>query len=101
MRGAIEPSACEKAAVPRDQGRVVAGVDVAAAQKLAENERLSAKERQENCAQVQGQLTQLGAENLALWRVNANGERVPMTSAERRAERDRLAKWFRDNKCQG
>jgi len=71
------------------------------AQKLAESERLSAKEKQENCALVQGQLKQLGEENLVLWRTNATGERVEMTNAERRAERDRLAKWFKDSKCQG
>ena len=76
-------------------------LDKADAQKVAETERLSAKEKQENCTLVQGQLTQLGSENLVLWRVNAAGERVEMTNAERRAERDRLAKWFKDNKGQG
>ncbi len=71
------------------------------AQKLGDKQRLSEKERQENCGLVQGQLKQLSQENIALWRVDASGERVEMTGADRRAERDRLAKWFRDNKCQG
>ena len=70
-------------------------------QKLAETKQLSAKEKQENCTLVQGQLKQLGEENLLLWRVNAAGERTEMTSADRRAERDRLAKWFKDSKCPG
>ena len=76
-------------------------LDKVDAQKVADNERAAAKERQENCALVQGQLKQLAEENLVLWRVNAAGERVEMTGAERRAERDRLAKWFKDSKCQG
>ena len=70
-------------------------------QKLAEGKDAAAREKQENCALVQGQLKQLGAENLVLWRVNAAGERVEMSNADRRAERDRLAKWFRDSKCPG
>ncbi|MET0918404.1 MAG: DUF4124 domain-containing protein [Burkholderiales bacterium] len=70
-------------------------------QKLAEGKDAAAREKQENCALVQGQLKQLGAENLVLWRVNAAGERVEMNNADRRAERDRLAKWFRDSKCPG
>jgi hypothetical protein len=76
-------------------------LDKADAQKLADTERQSAKERQENCGLVQGQLKQLGDENMVLWRANPAGERVAMTPADRRAERDRLAKWFKDNKCQG
>jgi len=76
-------------------------LDKADAQKTADNDALAAKQKQENCTQVQGQLKQLGEENLVLWRVNPAGERVEMTNADRRAERDRLAKWFRDNKCQG
>ena len=76
-------------------------LDKADAQKTAENDRVAAKEKLENCALVQGQLKQLGEENLVLWRVNPAGERVEMTSAERRTERDRLAKWFKDSKCQG
>jgi Domain of unknown function (DUF4124) len=76
-------------------------LDKVDAQKLAENERLSAKEKQENCAAVQGQLKQLGDENVVLWRANATGERVAMTSADRRSERDRLAKWFKEYKCPG
>jgi hypothetical protein len=76
-------------------------LDKADAQKTADNEQLAAKEKQENCTLVQGQLKQLGEESLVLWRVTASGERVAMSSAERRAERDRLAKWFKDAKCQG
>jgi hypothetical protein len=70
-------------------------------EKLAAGKDVAAKEKQENCALVQGQLKQLGEENLVLWRVNAAGERVEMSNADRRAERDRLAKWFRDSKCPG
>jgi len=70
-------------------------------EKKSEAERVSSKEKAEQCANVQGQLTQLGSENLVLWRVNEKGERVEMTNSDRRTERDRLAKWFKDNKCQG
>ena len=76
-------------------------LDKVEGQKLAQGKDVAAKEKQENCALVQGQLKQLGEENLVLWRVNAAGERVEMTNADRRAERDRLAKWFRDSKCPG
>ena len=71
------------------------------AAKLADNERATAKERAENCAIVQGQLKQLGEDQVALWRVTPSGERVAMDDAARRVERDRLAKWFKDSKCQG
>ena len=76
-------------------------LDKVEGQKLAQGKDVAAKEKQENCALVQGQLKQLGEENLVLWRVNAAGERVEMSNADRRAERDRLAKWFRDSKCPG
>jgi|KBSMisStaDraftv2_1062788.scaffolds.fasta_scaffold13515_4 hypothetical protein len=71
------------------------------AQKLADTERQTAKERAENCALVQANLRQLGEEGITLYRVGANGERVAMDEASRRAERDKLAKWFKDSKCQG
>jgi len=71
------------------------------AEKLAATERQSAKQKAENCTLVQGQLKQLGEENVILVRVKENGERAEMNAAERRAERDRLAKWFKDNKCPG
>jgi uncharacterized protein DUF4124 len=71
------------------------------AAKLADNERTTAKERAENCSIVQGQLKQLGEDNVVLWRVTPAGERVAMDDAARRTERDRLAKWFKDSKCQG
>jgi len=71
------------------------------AEKLAATERQSAKQKADNCALVQGQLKQLGEENVILVKVKENGERAEMNAAERRAERDRLAKWFKDSKCPG
>jgi len=71
------------------------------AEKLAATERQSAKQKADSCALVQGQLKQLGEENVVLVKVKENGERAEMNAAERRAERDRLAKWFKDNKCPG
>ena len=71
------------------------------AQKLADSERQTAKERSENCALVQANLRQLGEEGITLYRVGANGERVALDDAARRAERDKLAKWFKDSKCPG
>jgi len=71
------------------------------AEKLANAERQTAKEKADSCALIQGQLKQLGEENVVLVRVKENGERAEMSAADRRAERDRLAKWFKDNKCAG
>jgi len=76
-------------------------LEKADAQKAADSDRVAAKEKSENCAQVQGQLKQLGDEGTSLWRTGPNGERVAMDDAARRTERDRLAKWFKDSKCPG
>src|SRR4030095_11091976 len=57
-------------------------LDKVDAQKVAYNERAQAKERQENCLQVQGQLKQLANENVVLWRTNPAGERAEMTGAD-------------------
>jgi hypothetical protein len=47
--------------------------------------------------QVKGQMQQLAEENIALYRVNEKGERVTMDDAARRAEREKLGKWMREN----
>jgi len=63
----------------------------------ADKDRTNAKERADNCMQVKGQMQQLAEENLALYRVNEKGERVTMDDAARRAEREKLGKWMREN----
>jgi hypothetical protein len=78
--------------------RQLAGIE---ASKKAEKDRVAAKDLAENCSQVKGSLQQLGSDQLALWRLNEKGERVIMDDAARRAERDKLVKWMRDNKCPG
>jgi hypothetical protein len=69
--------------------------------KKAEKDRVAAKELADNCSQLKSSLQQLGSDQVALFRVNEKGERVMMDDAARRAERDKLVKWMRDNKCPG
>ena len=64
----------------------------------ADKDAQAAKLNAENCTIVKGQMTQLGEENLVLYRVNEKGERVAMDAAARRAERDRLGRYLRE-KC--
>ena len=46
------------------------------------------------------EMQQLGEGNMVLYRINEKGERVAMDDAARRAERERLGKWLREN-CPG
>jgi len=46
---------------------------------------------------VKGQMQQLAEQNVVLYRVNEKGERVVMDDAVRRAEREKLGKWMREN----
>jgi len=63
----------------------------------ADKDRVAAKDRADNCAQVKGQMQQLAEENVVLYRVNEKGERIVMDDAARRAEREKLGKWMREN----
>ena len=45
-------------------------------------------------------MQQLAQADLTFYRVNEKGERVAMDDASRRAERERLGKWLREN-CAG
>jgi hypothetical protein len=63
----------------------------------ADKDRTIAKERADNCMQVKGQMQQLAEQNVVLYRVNEKGERVVMDDAVRRAEREKLGKWMREN----
>ena len=65
----------------------------------ADKDRVAAKELAENCNQIKDSLGQLGQEQVTLYRVNEKGERTEMDAAARRAERDKLVKWMKDNKC--
>ena len=75
-------------------------LDSVDAEKKAEKSQVAAKNLAESCAQVKGSLQQLGSDQLVLYRVNEKGERVVMDDTARRAERDKLVKWMKDNKCQ-
>jgi Domain of unknown function (DUF4124) len=75
-------------------------LDKAEAGAKADKDRTVAKERADNCAQVKGQMQQLAEQNVVLYRVNEKGERVVMDDAVRRAEREKLGKWMREN-CAG
>jgi hypothetical protein len=74
-------------------------VDSLEAAKKAENERVAARDLAANCTQLKDSLQQLAASEVQLWRTNEKGERVVMDDSARRAERDRIVKWMRDNKC--
>jgi hypothetical protein len=66
--------------------------------KKAEKERVETKELAENCTQLKRSLQQIGSD-LPLHQLNEKGEQITMDDAARRAERDRIVKWLRDNKC--
>ena len=72
-------------------------LDKAEAAAKADKDRVAAREREENCTQVKGQMQQLAESQIALYRINEKGERVPMDDAARRAEREKLGKWLREN----
>jgi len=63
----------------------------------ADKDRTAAKERADNCVLVKGQMQQLAEQNVVLYRINEKGERVVMDDAVRRAEREKLGKWVREN----
>jgi hypothetical protein len=72
-------------------------LDKAEAGAKADKDRTLAKERTDNCNQVKGQMQQLAEQNVVLYRMNEKGERVAMDDAARRAEREKLGKWMREN----
>jgi len=72
-------------------------LDKAEAGAKADKDQATAKERADNCLQIKGQMQQLAQENVVLYRVNEKGERVVMDDAVRRAEREKLGKWVREN----
>ena len=63
----------------------------------AEQARGDAELRRTQCTHVRGQITQLAATQEVLYRVNEKGERIVLDEAARRAERERLEAWARDN----
>jgi len=56
-----------------------------------------AQTRRAQCTQVQGQIGQLSASQELVYRYNEKGERVVLDDAARRAEREKLEAWVRDN----
>ena len=75
-------------------------LDKAEANAKAEKDTAAAKARTDNCIQVRGEMQQLAQGDLSFYRINEKGERVLMDDASRRAERERLGKWMREN-CAG
>jgi len=75
-------------------------LDKAEASAKAEKDSVAAKARTDNCTQIKGEMQQLAQGDLTVYRVNEKGERVVMDEAARRAERERLGKWMREN-CAG
>ena len=74
-------------------------LDSQKAAEKADKDRVAAKDLAENCNQIKSSLAQLGQDQVTLYRTNEKGERTEMDSAARRAERDKLVKWMKDNKC--
>src|SRR5213596_2919919 len=72
-------------------------LDKAEASAKAEKDSAAAKARADNCTQVKGEMQQLAQGELSIYRINEKGERVLMDDASRRAERERLGKWMREN----
>jgi hypothetical protein len=72
-------------------------LDKAEAGAKASKDQATAKERADNCVQIKGQMQTLAQENVLLYRMNEKGERVVMDDAARRAEREKLGKWVREN----
>lgn len=70
------------------------------AEKKAEQAGADAQTRRTQCTQVQGQIGQLSASQELVYRYNEKGERVMLDDAARRAEREKLEAWVRDN-CRG
>ena len=66
-------------------------------EQKAEQARADAELRRTQCTHVRGQLTQLAATQEVLYRVNEKGERIVLDEAARRAERERMEAWARDN----
>src|SRR5689334_16577704 len=75
-------------------------LDKAEASAKAEKDSAAAKARADDCTQVKGEMQQLAQGDLSFYRINEKGERVAMDDASRRAERERLGKWMREN-CAG
>jgi hypothetical protein len=72
-------------------------LDKAEATAKAEKDSAAAKARTDSCTQIKGEMQQLAQGDLTVYRVNEKGERVVMDEAARRAERERLGKWLREN----
>ena len=72
-------------------------LDRAEASAKAEKDSAAAKARADNCTQVKGEMQHLAQGDLTFYRINEKGERVVMDDAARRAERERLGKWMREN----
>jgi hypothetical protein len=66
----------------------------------AEKDAAKAKQLADSCTQVKGDMQTLAQDSLTIYRTNEKGERVPMDDTARRAERERLGKWMREN-CSG
>jgi hypothetical protein len=57
----------------------------------------NAQTRREQCVQVRGQIGQLSASQELAYRYNDKGERVVLDDAARRASRERMQAWVREN----
>ncbi len=65
----------------------------------ADKQRTDAERLIDQCAQARGQIKQLGAEQVEMYRYNAKGDRVVLDAATRSRDRDMLEKWAAKNKC--
>ena len=74
-------------------------VEAADAAKVDDKQRAEIGKQAEVCQRARAQATQLGAEQIVLYRINEKGEQVAMDTEARRRERASVEKWLKDNRC--
>jgi len=73
--------------------------DQAANVQKADKQRTDAERLIDQCAQARGQIKQLAAGDVQIFRYNAKGDRVALDAATRERERGMLEKWAAKNNC--
>lgn len=91
--GAVKEMATKDAEFKKRQA------DQAETVKKADKQRTDAERLIDQCAQARGQIKQLGAEQVEMYRYNAKGDRVILDAATRGRDRDMLEKWAAKNNC--
>jgi len=91
--GAVKEMATKEAEFKKRQA------DQADNVKKVDKQRTDAERLLDQCAQARGQIKQLSAEQIEIYRYNAKGDRVVLDAPTRVRERDMLEKWAAKNNC--